>query len=82
MPIMNGLESASRIREYQKAGEIMSHIPIIAVSANARAEQTNQAIKAGMDDAIAKPFRIVDLVPKIDRLARWAKVGQGQDLMT
>jgi CheY-like chemotaxis protein len=43
-------------------------LPIIAISANARPEQTNDAIIAGMDDTIAKPFRIADLIPRIDHL--------------
>lgn len=73
MPILDGLSAAKKIREYQHEGEIVGHIPIIAVSANARAEQTNQAISSGMDDAIAKPFRIVDLIPKIDRVVNWTK---------
>lgn len=45
-----------------------SRLPIIAISANARPEQTNDAIISGMDDTIAKPFRIVDLVRRIDHL--------------
>jgi CheY-like chemotaxis protein len=47
-----------------------SRLPIIAISANARPEQTNDAIVAGMDDTIAKPFRIADLIPRIDHLLR------------
>lgn len=47
---------------------VCNRLPIIAISANARPEQTNDAIIAGMDDTIAKPFRIVDLVPRIDHL--------------
>jgi CheY-like chemotaxis protein len=47
---------------------ICSRLPIIAISANARPEQTNDAIIAGMDDTIAKPFRIADLIPRIDHL--------------
>lgn len=72
MPLMDGITAAREIRALQASGHIASHIPIIAVSANARAEQTNAAIAAGMDDAIAKPFRIADLIPKIERLARWS----------
>lgn len=76
MPVMGGLQSARCIRDYQEDGSITSHIPIIAVSANARAEQTALALAAGMDDAISKPFRIVDLIPKIDKMANWAKMLQ------
>ncbi|KAL1297565.1 hypothetical protein AAFC00_006132 [Neodothiora populina] len=74
MPVMGGLQAARCIRDYQKQGEISGHIPIIAVSANARPEQTREAISAGMDDAISKPFRIVEIIPKIDKMASWAKM--------
>jgi len=68
MPIMDGITCARRIRELQAQGLLSGHVPIIAVSANARTEQIGAAVGAGMDDAIAKPFRVVDLVPKIQRL--------------
>jgi DNA-binding response OmpR family regulator len=42
--------------------------PIMAVSANARSEQVLQAKEAGMDDAISKPFRIAELLAKLDAL--------------
>lgn len=71
MPVMNGLVCTEKIREHQQNGNIVNHIPIIAVSANARAEQNDQAVAAGMDDAIAKPFRIADLMPKINRWVDW-----------
>ena len=76
MPIMGGLECSRTIRDLQKAGRIRGHIPIIAVSANARPEQVNQALAAGIDDAISKPFRIPDLLPKIDRLVNWTRSSQ------
>jgi CheY-like chemotaxis protein len=43
-------------------------LPILAVSANARMEQIQQAVTAGMDDAITKPFRIQELWPKMQAL--------------
>ncbi|KAI5249109.1 hypothetical protein E4T42_05483 [Aureobasidium subglaciale] len=73
MPVMNGLDCAKRIREYQRTGEMRSNLPIIAASANARAEQVGLAIAAGMDDSITKPFRIPDLTPLIDSYAGWAR---------
>jgi CheY-like chemotaxis protein len=47
-----------------------SRLPILAVSANARMEQVEQALAAGMDDAISKPFRIPELWPKLLRLVK------------
>ncbi|KAK3616513.1 hypothetical protein LTR22_027039 [Elasticomyces elasticus] len=68
MPVMNGFTCTREIRGAQARGEMEGHLPIIAVSANARQEQINHALECGMDDTIAKPFRIVDLIPKIERL--------------
>jgi CheY-like chemotaxis protein len=69
MPVMNGLQCTTRIRELEKAGDITCHIPIIAVTANARSEQITTLLSAGMDDVVSKPFRIGDLIPKIEELA-------------
>ncbi|KAG9690801.1 putative histidine kinase HHK19p, partial [Aureobasidium melanogenum] len=68
MPVMDGLTCSRRIRELQASGDIVSHIPIIAVSANARTEQTKQAYDAGVDGFIVKPFRIPELTSVITKL--------------
>jgi PAS domain S-box-containing protein len=68
MPVMDGLTCTRRIRELEREGKIRVHVPIIAVTANARQEQIQTAIDAGMDDVVSKPFRIPDLVPKIEEL--------------
>lgn len=71
MPLMDGLQATKEIRKLEKEGLLTGHVPIIAVSANARQEQRDLAMDAGMDDSISKPFRIAELVPKIERLAGW-----------
>ena len=68
MPVMNGLTCSRRIRDLQASGDIVRHIPIIAVSANARTEQTKQAYDAGVDGFIVKPFRIPELTSVIKNL--------------
>lgn len=72
MPLMDGLQATKEIRKWEKEGKLTGHVPVIAVSANARQEQRDLAMDAGMDDSISKPFRIAELVPKIERLAGWA----------
>jgi CheY-like chemotaxis protein len=67
---MDGIATCRRIRELETAGELVAHVPIISVSANARSEQVSHAKEAGMDDYISKPFRIPELLPKIEMLAR------------
>ncbi|UZP33234.1 hypothetical protein NXS19_001050 [Fusarium pseudograminearum] len=59
---------ARRIRELEREGTIVQHIPIIAVTAYARPEQIESAKAAGIDDVISKPFRIPELLPKIEEL--------------
>lgn len=48
MPVMDGLECARTIRDLQREGRIVRHVPIIAVSANARLDQIDTALAAGM----------------------------------
>lgn len=48
MPLMDGLTATREIRRLQAEGMLNGHVPIIAVSANARSEQISQATAAGM----------------------------------
>lgn len=48
MPVMDGLTCARRIRELQSQGTITRHVSIIAVTANARKEQIETSLAAGM----------------------------------
>ncbi|KAG5933877.1 hypothetical protein E4U53_000842 [Claviceps sorghi] len=65
MPVMDGLTCARKIRQLEREGVIVKHIPIIAVTAYARPEQVKKAQDAGMDEVMPKPFRMTDLMPKI-----------------
>ncbi|KAF9728942.1 hypothetical protein PMIN02_010308 [Paraphaeosphaeria minitans] len=69
MPVMDGLQCTSKIREFQGQGLLNRHVPIIAVTANARSEQIATLLQVGMDDVVSKPFRIAELIPKIEELA-------------
>ncbi len=56
MPVMNGYEATKAIRAMsrQDAGEI----PIIAMTANAFAEDEKEALRAGMNVHLAKPVNV------------------------
>ena len=56
MPCMNGYEATRRIRKLQDPKK--SQIPIIAMTANAFAEDRQAAKDAGMNDHVAKPIHI------------------------
>lgn len=68
MPTMDGLTCIRHIREQQLSGKISGHVPVIAVTANARSEQISTAIDCGMDRVVTKPFRIPELVPQMKSL--------------
>ncbi|KEF57102.1 uncharacterized protein A1O9_07292 [Exophiala aquamarina CBS 119918] len=79
MPVMDGQTCARTLREMQNRGELVAHIPVIAVTANARAEQIEMTLKSGIDDVVSKPFRIPELLPKMqDNIAKFA--GQWEKL--
>lgn len=69
MPVMDGLQCTRRIREWEQTGLLKRRVPIIAVTANARSEQIAALLAVGMDDVVSKPFRIQELIPKIEELA-------------
>lgn len=78
MPVMDGMECIRRIREQQLNGMITGHIPVIAVTANARSEQISLAIEAGMDSVVTKPFRVPELIPQMHALVlEVAQLGGG-----
>ncbi|KAF1945949.1 putative histidine kinase HHK16p [Clathrospora elynae] len=76
MPEMDGLQCCRRIREMQKQGELSSHVPVIAVTANIRGEQIATAKEAGMDDVIGKPFKIPDILAKSKALLKRLEEGE------
>lgn len=48
MPVMDGLTCTKEIRKLEARGDVVSHVPIIAVTANARSEQIDTAMDVGM----------------------------------
>lgn len=63
MPILDGLKATQKIREIEQSTG--THIPIIAVTANAFPEDQAKCFAAGMDDYISKPFDPNLLITKI-----------------
>ena len=67
MPEMDGFEATAAIRAFEK--ETGGHLPIAAVTARALKGDREACLAAGMDDYLAKPIRMAELLDVIDRLA-------------
>ena len=68
MPIMNGYDATVAIRELEKATE--THIPIIAMTANAMLGERERCLQLGMDEYISKP---IDPAKLKQVLSRWIR---------
>ena len=67
MPEMDGYEAATSIRAFESG---KTHVPIIALTANALPDARERCIAAGMDEYVPKPVEASDL-EKI--LIRWLR---------
>jgi two-component system sensor histidine kinase/response regulator len=68
MPQMDGFAATEAIRRREQAAGTSSHIPIIAVTANAMAGDREKCLIVGMDDFLSKPYTQTQLG---EVLARW-----------
>ncbi len=66
MPVMDGYEAARAIRSIED--ESRRNIPIIAMTANAFAEDKAAAMESGMNGHLAKPVDIDELLRELDKI--------------
>jgi signal transduction histidine kinase/CheY-like chemotaxis protein len=61
MPVMDGIEATRHIRslevERTPSSALPQHVPIVALTANAREEISKECLAAGMNRFMTKPFR-------------------------
>jgi len=69
MPVMDGFETARRIRGGEARASNVA-IPIVALTAAARESDRDQALLAGMDDFLSKPFSMSALREVVERWGR------------
>jgi two-component system, sensor histidine kinase and response regulator len=65
MPEMDGFEATREIRERERS--IGTRVPIIALTANAMAQDREECLNVGMDDHLSKPFSMQTLQDMLDR---------------
>ena len=71
MPVMNGYDATRKIRQLEDP--FLSSIPIIAMTANAFAEDRQKALFVGMNDHVAKPVDMNVLIPVLEKHIRTKK---------
>ena len=78
LPQMDGLEATAEIRQMIAQSELgdAANVPIIALTANAFADDRAQCIAAGLDDYLAKPFDKKDLFAVLERWCTQPKSGR------
>ncbi|MDP8243210.1 MAG: response regulator [Candidatus Hinthialibacter antarcticus] len=67
MPVMDGYQASTKIRQIENEPGNDSHIPIIAVTAHAIKGDREKCIASGMDDYISKPFTLEQLGEKLEQ---------------
>jgi CheY-like chemotaxis protein len=70
MPVMDGVAATRAIRALPSPA---GAVPIVALTANTLAEQLQAYAAAGMDDVIAKPVDMAELIAKVDA---WSRAGR------
>jgi signal transduction histidine kinase/ActR/RegA family two-component response regulator len=69
MPVVDGFEATRRLRA---AGGHSAEVPILAMTANAFADDRKACLAAGMNDFLSKPVRQSELAAKLDGLLQSA----------
>jgi hypothetical protein len=67
MPEMDGFEASIEIRHHELMSGRAQRTPIVAMSANARIEDRERAMRGGMDDYLVKPLKVEDLESALKR---------------
>jgi CheY-like chemotaxis protein len=75
MPELDGYAATAELRALQKPGE--RRLPIIALTANAMAEDRTRCLEAGMDVYLSKPVRIDEIRAALER---WTAADAGTTL--
>jgi len=69
MPVMDGFEATQAIREWERRN-VRRRTPIVALTADALDGDRERCLEIGMDDYLAKPFKIRELTDIVQRHTR------------
>ena len=63
MPNVDGYQATKKIRTYKS----LKNVPIIAMTAKSPQEDKRQAIRAGCNEYLTKPFNLDDILKKVNK---------------
>jgi CheY-like chemotaxis protein len=72
LPTVDGWEATRRM----KSDDLLRHIPVIALTAHAMANDRDKALAAGCDDYDTKPIELPRLLAKMEVLLRMQVAGR------
>lgn len=75
MPVMDGYAATRAVRAWEAQAGSGQHVPILALTAHALAEDRRRCLEVGMDDYLTKPFSMEKLR---ERLVQWVRVAPMQ----
>jgi len=74
MPVKDGRTACRELREAEKCNDY-PHLPVIAVTGNAREEQIDECLDAGFDEVAIKPYRITDITRLMNSVMSTRELG-------
>ncbi|MYN08294.1 response regulator, partial [Pseudoduganella aquatica] len=74
MPLMDGYEATRRWRAHEAAAGL-PRLPVVALTASAVEGDRQRCLEAGMDDYLAKPFKLEEFSAAVRRAAGMAPAG-------
>jgi len=69
MPVKDGLQTIREWRQEESSKHSGNRLPFCAITGNALQEQASQALAAGMDKYLAKPYTFDDVKAWINSVA-------------
>lgn len=69
MPVCDGVEAALLIREIEREDPLRQPAFIVALTADAFAENRDRCLAAGMDDFLTKPVKVASIRAVVETVA-------------
>ncbi len=68
MPVMDGFTATNEWRQRERRGAVAGHLAIVALTANAFDSDRQRCLDVGMDDFLAKPLQVEELLAMLARV--------------